>query len=303
MLKKINIRKLKNIFFIIFIYSSFIITFLPLTLIMLTILIKGMKGININFLLKSMHGVNGIYDEISANNNLPIVGGIYHAILGTLFITLGSIIISLPLGLFTSIYLVEYNKNKFFYNLVTYFVDIMTGIPSIIAGLFSFSFLSIIFGSYAKSGMLGSISLSIIMTPLVIKSSKEMLKIVPHELKEAALALGATQWNTLLKITLPIATKGIISGITLAIARVVGETAPLIVASGFSTQVNLDIFHGWMASLPVYIYIQILNPTSPTYPEISEQRAWSASLVLIISVIFLNIIARLILNLMPGRNK
>lgn len=296
-------RYLINIIMQYIIYCTFLIALIPLASVMYMTLVNGMPGISFNFLSHSMNGVTGIYDKMSVESNTPVLGGIYHALIGTMLITLFATIISIPIGLLTSIYIVEYSQNNILGKVITFFVDIMTGIPSIVAGLFAYTFFSILIGPGTKNGMVGTISLSILMIPMIVKSSEEMLKIVPIELREASYALGVPKWRTILSIILPTAISGIISGITISIARVVGETAPLIVTAGFSLRMNYNPFNGWMTSLPAYIYQQAFNPTAPQAPGPSMQRAWSGALVLIFIVMLLNLIANLISKYFAPKNR
>ncbi|MFT4185916.1 MAG: phosphate ABC transporter permease PstA [Micrococcaceae bacterium] len=276
------------------VYGAFLIALVPLISVIYSTLVKGIPGLTGNFFWYSMNGVTGYYDKMSAENGMPIIGGAYHAILGTLLITLMATMISVPIGLMTSIYLVEYGNNSKLAKAITFFVDVMTGIPSIVAGLFAYSLFALIFGPGTKTGAVGAVALSVLMIPVVVRSSEEMLRLVPHELREATWGLGVPKWKTIVKIVLPTAISGIVSGITIAIARVIGETAPLIVTAGFATSINWNLFHGWMASLPAFIYQQALNPTAPQAPGPSLERAWAAALVLILLVMLLNLTARLI---------
>ena len=255
----------------------------------------GIKGfLTPGFLNTSMNGVSGIQDNMSVNTGGRVLGGIYHAIIGTLLITLWATVISVPIGLLTSIYLVEYGEGRRLARAITLFVDVMTGIPSIVAGLFAAALFATIFGPGTETGFVASIALTVLMIPVVVRSSEEMLRIVPNELREAAYALGVRKWRTILMVVIPTAISGIASGVTLAIARVIGETAPILLTAGFATKINFNVFSDWMASLPTYIYFQILNPTSPSNPGPSIQRAWGAALVLIIFVMVLNLVARLV---------
>jgi phosphate transport system permease protein len=175
-----------------------------------------------------------------------------------------------------------------------FYVDVRTGHPASVAGLFAEAGVSGLVGPGTKTGAVAAVALSVLMIPVVVRSSEEMLKIVPNELREASYALGVRKWRTITKVVIPTAISGIASGVTLAIARVIGETAPILVTAGFATTINNNVFGGWMASLPTFIYTQILNPTSPSNPGPSDQRAWGAALVLIILVMLLNLGARLI---------
>ena len=169
----------------------------------------------------------------------------------------------------------------------------MTGIPSIVAGLFAFAFFSLIFSDPGiRFGFGGSIALSLLMIPVVVRSSEEMLKIVPNELREASYALGVPKWLTILKIVLPTAIAGIATGVTLAIARVIGETAPLLIVAGFTASMNYDLFSNRIMTLPVFVYNQYAVPGSDVQAYLD--RAWAAALTLVIIVMLLNLIARLI---------
>ena len=171
-------------------------------------------------------------------------------------------------------------------------VDVMTGIPSIVAGLFAYALFVLAFGPGTRSGIAGSVALTVLMTPVVVRSSEEMLRLIPNELREASLALGVPKWKTITKVVLPTAIAGIITGITLAIARVIGETAPLLVTAGLAQGMNKNPFDGRMTTLPVFTYYQYVQPGLP--PEAGQDRAWTAALVLILMVIMLFVLARIL---------
>jgi phosphate transport system permease protein len=197
-----------------------------------------------------------------------------------------------PIGLFTAIYLVEYGTGRL-RKAITFFVDVMTGIPSIVAGLFAFALFAIFFGPGVRMGLAGAVALSVLMIPVVVRSTEEVLKLVPNELREASYALGVPKWRTILKIVLPTAAAGLATGITLAIARVVGETAPLLITLGITAATQNNPFvNQRMATLPVYAFYQLTQPGVP--PQFGIDRAWTAALVLIILVMLLNLVARLI---------
>ena len=178
-------------------------------------------------------------------------GGAYHAIVGTLIITGLAALISVPIGLMTAIYLVEYGTGKL-KRAITFLVDVMTGIPSIVAGLFAYALFAVFFGPGVRLGIGGAVALSVLMIPVVVRSSEEILKLVPNELREASLALGVPRWRTIVKVVLPTAAAGLGTGVTLAIARVIGETAPLLVIVGITNGTNFNPFDGRMATLPVF---------------------------------------------------
>jgi phosphate transport system permease protein len=168
----------------------------------------------------------------------------------------------------------------------------MTGIPSIVAGLFAYALFVIFFGEGVRLGIGGAVALSVLMIPLVVRSCEEMLKLVPNELREASYALGVSKWRTIAKVVIPTALAGIVTGVTISIARVIGETAPLLIICGSTDSVNLNPFSERMMTLPVYIYGQFKNPGIP--PSVSFERAWGAALVLMIIIMALNLLARFI---------
>jgi phosphate transport system permease protein len=276
------------------VYTAFILAVVPLVSVIWTVLANGLPGLNANLLLTSMNGVTGATDNAAAAGETPVLGGAYHAIVGTVSITFWATLLSVPIGLLTAIYLVEYSRGGWLGRAITFFVDVMTGIPSIVAGLFAAALFGLLFGPSTRFGFVAAVALTVLMIPTVVKNTEEMLKIVPNELREAAYALGVRKWRTIVKVVIPTAISGIASGVTLAIARVIGETAPLLVTAGFATAINWNSFSGWMTTLPTFIYYQIMTPTSPTNPDPSAQRAWAAALILIIIVMLLNLIARLV---------
>lgn len=259
--------------------SAFVIALLPLTALLYLVVSKGGPAISSTFLSYSMRNVVGEG------------GGIYHAILGTLIVTGLAALISIPIGILTAVYLVEYGRRRLA-SAITFLVDVMTGIPSIVAGLFAYALFVIFFGEGVRMGLGGAVALSLLMTPLVVRSCEEMLKLVPTELREASYALGVSQWRTIVKVVIPTAIAGIVTGITIAIARIIGETAPLLIICGTTDSVNVNPFSGHMMTLPVFIYSQYKNPGIP--PEFSVERAWGAALVLTVIIMLLNLTARLI---------
>jgi phosphate transport system permease protein len=260
--------------------TAFIIALLPLVSLMFTVLVDGLARFDIEFFSSSMRNVVGEG------------GGALHAIMGTLLITGMAALISVPVGLLTAIYLVEYGRGPLA-RAITFFVDVMTGIPSIVAGLFAFAFFALIFDDPGiRFGFGGAVALSLLMTPVVVRSSEEMLKLVPNELREASYALGVPKWLTILKIVIPTSIAGITTGVTLAIARVIGETAPLLIIAGFTASMNYDLFNERMMSIPVFVYTQYANPGTDVQAYLD--RAWTGALTLILIVMALNLIARLV---------
>ena len=268
--------------------SAFGLAVIPLVSVIFTVLTYGLARFDAEFFTSSMRGVVGEG------------GGAYHAIMGTLIITGLAALMSVPVGVLTAIYLVEYGKGRLA-RAITFLVDVMTGIPSIVAGLFAVALFTYLVGPGARLGFAGSVALSVLMIPVVVRATEEMLKIVPNELREASFALGVPKWRTILKVVIPTSVAGIASGITLAIARVIGETAPLLVAVGLTTAVNLNPFDGRMATLPVFAYLSYATPGVPREPYL--ERAWTAALVLIIIVMLLNLLARLIARVFSPKTR
>lgn len=260
--------------------AAFLLAMVPLVSVIVTVITNGVARFDVAFFTNSMRGVVGEG------------GGAYHAIIGTLIITGLAAVMSIPIGLFTGIYLVEYGGHNRLARAITFFVDVMTGIPSIVAGLFAYALFAIFFGPGVRMGFAGAVALTVLMIPTVVRATEEMLKIVPNELREAAYALAVPKWRTILKVVIPTCAGGIATGITLAIARVIGETAPLLVAVGITTGVNLNPFSDRMATLPVFSYYSYVAPGIPREPFLD--RAWTAALVLMLIVMILNIVARLI---------
>ncbi|HPU13308.1 MAG TPA: phosphate ABC transporter permease PstA [Aeromicrobium sp.] len=260
--------------------SAFGLAVIPLVSILASVIGKGAQALSAEFFTYSMRNVVGEG------------GGIYHALVGTLLITSAAAVISVPIGLFTAIYLIEYGEDGRLASSIRFLVDVMTGIPSIVAGLFAYALFVIFFGEGVRMGIGGSVALSVLMIPVVVRSCEEMLKLVPNELREASYALGVPKWRTISKVVLPTALAGIVTGITLAIARVIGETAPLLIIAGMTDSVNFNLSEGRMATLPVFTYSSLMQPGVP--PEPSIERAWGAALVLLIIVMVLNLLARLV---------
>ncbi|WP_256842871.1 phosphate ABC transporter permease PstA [Ornithinimicrobium cryptoxanthini] len=277
------------------VYGAFVLAIIPLISLLWTVVENGaLRALQPDYLMQSMNGVTGVHDREYAEGNAPMIGGAYHAVIGTLIITGIATVISVPIGLFTAIYLVEYGGKSRLAKVIRFLVDVMTGIPSIVAGLFAFALFAVLFGIGTKNGMAGAVALSVLMIPTVVRNSEEMLRIVPHELREAALALGVPKWLTIAKVVLPTAASGLASGITLAIARVIGETAPLLVAVGFTRAVNVDPTEGPMSNLALFAYYMFTRPLNPGYRDPSLERAWAAAVLLVVIVIALNLLARAI---------
>ncbi|MGN0064474.1 MAG: phosphate ABC transporter permease PstA [Nocardioides sp.] len=269
------------------VWVAFAVGVVPLASLIWAVLSNGLPVLSADFFTFSMRNVVGEG------------GGIYHAIIGSVMITLAATVISVPIGLFTAVYLVEYGAGSRLARWITFLVDVMTGIPSIVAGLFAYALFVLIFGPGVRMGIGGAVALSVLMIPIVVRATEEMLKLVPHELREASYALGVPKWRTIVKVVLPTSMSGILTGVTLAIARVIGETAPLLVIAGKTDSVNWDLFSERMMTLPVYIYYSYTQPGVP--PEFGQERAWGAALVLIAIVMLLNLLARLLGRLLAPK--
>ncbi|MFE6338042.1 phosphate ABC transporter permease PstA [Streptomyces sp. NPDC057806] len=258
------------------VWVAFLIAVVPLVSLVWSTVQRGIKVFDVYFLTHSM----GVVADTEPG------GGIYHAIIGTMEQVGIATLIAAPVGVLTAIYLVEYGRGHLA-RAVTFFVDVMTGIPSIVAGLFILSLLLIFEMSF--SGFAGALALAILMMPVVVRSTEEMLKLVPNELREASLALGVPKWRTILKVVLPTAVGGITTGVMLAVARIAGETAPVLLLVFGNPFINNNPFEGAQASLPLYIYQQYANSAGS---EAAYDRAWAAALTLIAIVMILNLAAR-----------
>ncbi|WP_443073994.1 phosphate ABC transporter permease PstA [Streptomyces sp. NBC_01456] len=257
------------------VWLSFLVAVVPLASLLWETVTRGTKVLDGYFLSHSMG---------TTPDALP-GGGIYHAIIGTLEQVGLATLIAAPLGLLTAIYLVEYGRGALA-RAVTFFVDVMTGIPSIVAGLFILSVWILILG-FGPSGFAGAMALAILMMPVVVRSTEEMLKLVPNELREASLALGVPKWRTILKVVLPTSIGGITTGVMLAIARITGETAPVLLLVWGAKTINNNPFQDAQQSLPLYVFQQWQQGSEASY-----DRAWAAALVLIALVMILNLLAR-----------
>jgi phosphate transport system permease protein len=274
-----GLRRTKDRLATVLIGAAFALAMLPLISLLYEVAKRGIPGLSLEFFTESSRGViNG--------------GGAEHAIVGTLVITGVAALISVPIGIMAAIYLTEYGGTSKLRKALTFFVDVMTGIPSIVAGLFAYALFEIFFGPGIRLGVMGSVALSVLMIPIVIRSAEEVLKIVPNHLREAAYALGTPKWKTITKIVLPTAFAGLVTGVMLATARIIGETAPLLVTTGVIDSLNSDPFNGRMQNLAVYAYNEYRSPG--VMKQASYDRAWAAALTLIAIVMILNVAARFV---------
>jgi phosphate transport system permease protein len=272
-------RKLIDRLMTVVIAAAFLLAMLPLVSLLYTVVSQGMARFDPEFLSHSMRGVVGEG------------GGALHAAVGTLVITWLAALFSVPIGVMAAVYLHEYEGGRLS-RALTFFVDVMTGIPSIVAGLFAYSLFALVFGPGIRLGVMGSIALCVLMIPIVVRATEEMIRVVPEALREASYALGVPKWRTITRVVLPTAMAGIVTGVMLAIARVVGETAPLLITTGAVASLNWNPFSGRMENLPVFAYSEFRFPGIP--PEAFIERAWAAALMLILIVMFLFLAARLL---------
>ena len=250
---------------------------LPLASVLYFTVVKGLTRFGGYFLQHSMRGVGP----------LDRTGGAYHAIVGTLEQVGIATVIAVPLGLLAAVYTVEYGRGRLA-SLIRFFTDVMTGVPSIVAGLFIYAFWVLALNQ-GFSGLAAALALTILMLPTIVRSAEEMLKLVPDALREAALALGIPRWRTILSVVLPTAMAGIVTGVMLAIARVAGETAPLLLTALNFDGININPFKGQQAALPTFIFSQAGAPQ-----QVALDRAWAGALTLVGLIVVLNLIARVI---------
>jgi phosphate transport system permease protein len=268
-------RHAKNRLMTSLLITSVVLAILPLVGVLGYTIAKGLARFDGDFFTHSMRAVA----ESDPN------GGAYAAIIGTLEQVGIAALISVPFGIMVAVYLVEYSVGRFG-RIVSFFVDVMTGLPSIVAGLFILA-VWVLALHQGNSGFAGSLALVILMLPTVVRSCEEMLKLVPASLREASYALGVAKWITVVRIVLPTALPGIITGVMLAVARVMGETAPVLLTVFGNSAINNNPFSGPQASLPLFVY----NEVGQSFDN-AVNRAWTGALVLIIIVLLLNLIAR-----------
>jgi phosphate transport system permease protein len=289
------LRRAKNVLAAVLITGSFLAALVPLIWLLWTVVAKGLHAVT----------RNGWFTESQRNKTYTDPGGgALHAIVGTLEQVALCTAIAVPIGLLVAIYLVEYGRGALA-RATTFMVDILTGLPSIVAALFIYA---VFVGTVGrdKAGWLVSLALVLLMIPVIVRTAEQMLRLVPAELREAAYALGAPKWRTVLSVVLPTALTGIVTGVVLGIARVAGETAPLLVLATYTPNLNTDLFAGPQGTLPSFINDQTVNASAGgTYqlgpdgtPELvhnfAVDRLWGAALTLIVIVMVLNLVGRLI---------
>jgi phosphate transport system permease protein len=270
-------RRTKNRVMTWLMIASFVLAIIPLGFVLVTVIGKGASSISWTFLTGG---------PIPPTVAPPGTGGIGPAVLGTIEITALATVMSVPLGVLGAIYLNEYGGKNPLAAVIGFMSDVMTGVPSIVMGLFIFSIWVLHFGF---SGLAGAFALGCLMLPIVIRSSYEMLRLVPDSLREGSYALGASKARVVVTVVLPAAVGGIVSGVLLAIARAAGETAPLLFTILTVTSFNSNVFSGPNTSLPSQIFA---NATQPYVG--AAQRGWGAALTLITICFVLMIAARLV---------
>lgn len=271
-------RRLVNQVATLLIWLAVLIAVIPLGLVAYTVISKGGGVLSWEFLTERIPN--------SYRREGPGMGP---AVVGTLLITGAASLMAIPLGVFAAIYLNEYGKQKALARTIRIMADVMTGVPSIVMGLFIYIAWVLLVGE--QSGFAGALALACLMLPVVIRSSEEMLRLVPDELRQASLALGARKWRTTLTVVLPAAISGITSGALLAVARAAGETAPIIVVTGITFSTNTNLFAGTNTALPAQIFRNASQPFAG-----AQERAWGAALTLIAIVLLFTIVSRFIAN-------
>jgi phosphate transport system permease protein len=273
--RNLSRRRLFNTTFTGLVFATVVVAAIPLIAIIFYVLKKGVGVMSIDFLTKDI--------PILTRSVGPGMGP---AIVGTLLITGTATVMAVPLGILAAVYLNEYGKKNRLAQVIRTMSDVMTGVPSIVMGLFIYTIWVL---HYGLSGFAGALALACLMLPVVIRSTEEILRLVPAGLREASLALGASRARTIITVVLPAAISGITSGALLAVARAAGETAPLLFTIGASRKANGHIFHGANTALSTQIFRNAQQP----FPG-AQDRAWGAALTLIALVVVLTISARLI---------
>jgi phosphate transport system permease protein len=275
-------RKISNNVATVLVTLSVAIALVPLIWVLYTVIVRGIGIVS---------SETWWFNSQAGMTAFQAGGGAYHAIIGTLLQGLVCAIISIPIGVFVGIYLVEYGGGTRLGKVTTFMVDILTGVPSIVAALFIYALWVATLG-FQRSGFAVSLALVLLMIPVIVRSTEEMLRIVPMDLREASFALGVPKWKTISAIVIPTALSGIVTGILLALARVMGETAPLLILVGYAQAINFDMFNGFMGSLPGMMYDQTSAGAGAN--PVPTDRLWGAALTLIVVIALLNIGARFI---------
>jgi phosphate transport system permease protein len=275
-------RRVTNSVATVLVTLAMVLALTPLVFVLYSVIAKGYKAIAST--VWWTHSQAGMTAFVGG-------GGAYHAIVGTLLQGLVCAVISIPIGIMVAIYLVEYGGGTALGRLATFMVDILSGVPSVIAALFIYALCVATLG-LPRSEFAVSLALVLLMLPVIVRATEEMLRIVPVDLREASYALGIAKWKTIARIVIPTGLSGIITGIMLAVARVMGETAPLLILVGYSQSMNYNIFTGFMGSLPGMMYNQ--TSVGAGVNPVPTDRLWGAALTLILVIAVINVGARVI---------
>jgi phosphate transport system permease protein len=255
--------------------GSFVLVTVPLVLVIATVIIKGSKVMGADFLT----------GEIAATQQRA-QGGIGPAVAGTLVVTGLATLLAVPLGLLGAIYLQEYGGTSPLARSIRFMATVMTGVPSVVMGLFIYVVWTL---RFKQAGIGGSLALACLMLPIIIRTTEEMLRLVPSELREASLALGTSKSRTILTVVMPAALPGVLSGVLLAVARAAGETAPLLFTIGAARQTNWNVFSGANTALP----LQIFSNANSAFDN-AQNRGWGAALTLVVIAFVFTILARVV---------
>lgn len=282
-------RRIANVVATLLVSMSLLVAVTPLMMVLWSVVTKGFKIIvSTTWWSHSQAGMTAFVTG----------GGAYHALVGTVLQGLVCAVISVPLGLMVAIYLVEYGGGTPLGRLASFMVDILSGVPSIVAALFIYALCVATLG-LSRSEFAVSLALVLLMLPVIVRATEEMLRIVPVDLREASYALGITKWKTIARVVIPTGLSGIVTGILLAMARVMGETAPLLILVGYAQSMNFDIFSGFMGTLPGMMFNQ--TSAGASLNPIPTDRLWGAALTLILVIALINIAARVIAKFLGAR--
>lgn len=273
-------RKAVNNIATVLVWAAMLIALIPLVWVLWTVISNGLGRILT---------LSWWTEDQGATPTFMAGGGALHAIVGTFMQTVVAAVFSVPIGIFTAIYLVEYSRGGWLGRTTTFMVDILSGVPSIVAALFIYALWISTLG-FNRSGFAVTLSLILMMIPIVVRNTEEMLRVVPMDLREASYALGVPKWKTIYKIVLPTALSGIVTGVMLAIARVMGESAPVLILVGSTRTLNFDMFGGPQSSLPLMMLDMYKSGTT----EPTLDKMWGAALTLVLIIAILNIAARII---------
>ena len=281
-------RRITNYVATLLVSLSLLVAVTPLVMVLWSVVAKGFKAIaSTTWWSHSQAGMTAFVTG----------GGASHALVGTVLQGLVCAVISIPLGLMVAIYLVEYGGTALS-RLASFMVDILSGVPSIVAALFIYALCVATLG-LSRSEFAVSLALVLLMLPVIVRATEEMLRIVPVDLREASYALGITKWKTIARVVIPTGLSGIVTGILLAMARVMGETAPLLILVGYAQSMNFDIFRGFMGTLPGMMFNQ--TSAGASLNPIPTDRLWGAALTLILVIATINVAARVIAKFLGAR--